>query len=37
VAGAIVDTIEGLKVAYPKLDRTQRRELETARKLLQSE
>ena len=34
VAAAIVDTLDGLKLSYPKVDAQKRKELEVARKLL---
>ncbi|MGE0820987.1 MAG: polyphosphate kinase 2 family protein [Candidatus Binatia bacterium] len=37
VAAAIIDTLEGLNLAYPQVDAAKKTELETARKLLQEE
>ena len=34
VAEAVVDTLEGLDLAYPRVDADKRKELEAARKLL---
>ena len=34
VAAAVVDTLEGLDLAYPRVDADKRKELEAARKLL---
>ena len=34
VAAAIVDTLEGLDLAYPKVDAQKKKELEAARKML---
>jgi hypothetical protein len=34
VAAAIVDTLDGLNLSYPKVDAQKKRELEAARKML---
>jgi hypothetical protein len=36
VAAAIVDTLDGLNLAYPKVDAQKKKELEAARKVLLS-
>jgi len=37
VAAAIVETLESLKVTYPKVDRTKQKELQAARKMLENQ
>jgi precorrin-2 methylase len=37
VAGAVVDALEDMKLAFPKVSAAQRTELEAARKALESE
>ena len=37
VAGAIIDTLEGLDLQYPKVDEAKKKELEAARRLLEKE
>jgi hypothetical protein len=34
VSTVLVDTLEGLKLAYPKVDEAKRKELEAAKKVL---
>jgi hypothetical protein len=36
VSTVLVDTLEGLKLSYPKVDAAKRKELEAAKKLLTS-
>jgi Polyphosphate kinase 2 (PPK2) len=37
ISNAIIETLESLKLAYPKVDREKKKHLEAARKLLDKE